>query len=86
MVNNLKVTKGLRDFKSTSLFVSTKEPYKAVCFSTISRWVKRAMEESGIDTSVFSTHSTRHATTLAVFSKWGSIDEIRRTAAWIGES
>lgn len=86
VVNYLELTKGIRDSTCTSLFISMKKPNKAVSSSTISRWVKKVMEESGIDINVFSTHSTRHATTSAAFSKGVSIDDIRRTAGWTGES
>ncbi|GFO23697.1 tyrosine recombinase xerc [Plakobranchus ocellatus] len=50
--------------QSTNLFVSFISPYKAVTSMTISRWlklVKLVLSKAGIDTIVFSAHSTRAA-------------------------
>lgn len=80
----LDATKHLRD--SNNLFISFRKPYKKVSTSTISRWIKKCLTESGIDTSIFTSHSTRHATTSAAFKKGVNIDDIRRTAGWSGES
>lgn len=82
--NYIEVTKNLRS--SSNWFITLRKPHKGVTASTISRWVKSIMEQSGIDTSVFSTHSTRHATTSAAYLKGVNIDDIRRTAGWSGNS
>ncbi|XP_043276104.1 uncharacterized protein [Venturia canescens] len=65
-----------------SLFLATKKPHKKVGAQTISRWIKRVMKESGVDTEVFSAHSTRHASTSVAFTKGVSLDIIRATAGW----
>ncbi|KAJ0183938.1 hypothetical protein K1T71_000361 [Dendrolimus kikuchii] len=80
----LRATSTIRN--TSMLFISYRKPYKGVSTNTISRWIKKCMEESGIDVLTFTTHSTRHATTSVAFKKGVNIDEIRRTAGWTGES
>ena len=45
----------------TMLFISYVKPYKPVSRDTISRWTKATLKLCGIDTTVFSAHSTRAA-------------------------
>ena len=40
------------------LFISIAAPYAPVSTSTLSRWVKTTLECAGIDTQIFSSHST----------------------------
>lgn len=68
--------------KEESLFLATKKPFKGVCAQTISKWIKKSLQESGIDTSIFSAHSTRHAATSAAHEKGISLKLIRKTADW----
>lgn len=65
-----------------SLFLSHKRPFKAVTSQTLSRWVKNVLEECGIDTNIFTAHSTRHASTSAASRNGIDIDTLRRTAGW----
>ncbi|OXU31271.1 hypothetical protein TSAR_014168 [Trichomalopsis sarcophagae] len=54
----LEKTRSIRkDLKK--LFISTNKPIKSVTAQTLSRWVKDALMSSGIDTTVFTAHSTR---------------------------
>ena len=55
----LKATENLRN--STRLLVSYIKPYGAVTSSTIGRWIKTMLGQEGIDTELFSAHSTRCA-------------------------
>lgn len=81
----LDVTKTIR--KSTNnLFISFKAPHRAVCSQTISRWIRDTLLESGIDTSIFTAHSTRHASTSVARSSGLNIDLIRKTAGWSEKS
>ena len=43
----------------TQLFISTQSPFKGVARATISKWVKRFMDKTGIDVKCFKPHSTR---------------------------
>jgi len=75
----LKVSADLRE--SNDLFVSYKKPHKKVGTSTISRWIKVLLKDSGIDSN-FSSHSTRHASTSHAFQKGVDVEMIRSTAGW----
>lgn len=68
------------------LFISIKRPFKSVCSQSLSRWIKGTLKESGIDTTIFSAHSTRHASTSAARRLGVSIDLIKKTAGWTGNS
>lgn len=46
-----------------------KPPHKPATSQIISRWIKSALSESGIEITVFSAHSVRHAATSAA-SAW----------------
>lgn len=80
----VNMTKTIRSHDQ--LFISFKKPFKAVTSQTISRWIKETLSESGIDTSMFSAHSTRHAATSTALRSGVSIDLIRKTAGWSGSS
>lgn len=69
-----------------SLFISHKRPFKAVRTPTLSRWVKEILNRSGIDTDIFSAHSTRHASTSAAHRKGINIDLLRKTVSWSEKS
>jgi hypothetical protein len=68
------------------LFLTFKRPFKKASVSTISRWIKETLKDSGIDVSKFTAYSTRHASTTAAASRGVNIDEIRRTAGWTAQS
>ena len=53
-------TKDLRN-NETNLFISYVRPHKPVSRDTISRWTKETLRLCGIDTKVFTAHSTRSA-------------------------
>ena len=74
-------TSSIRD-SETKLFVSTQKPHKAVSKDTIGRWIKTVMDKAGIDTSIFTPHSTRAAATSAAVKAKVSVDTILKTAGW----
>lgn len=81
----LKRTKDVR--KSVKqLFISFKKPYRAVTAQTLGRWIKSILKISGVDTSVFTAYSTRHASTSMAKEKGVNIDLIKKTAGWTIES
>ena len=49
---------------------------------TISRWLKRAMQAAGVDTSIFTAHSVRSASTSKAALSQVSIKTILATAGW----
>ncbi|XP_031337283.1 uncharacterized protein LOC116166471 [Photinus pyralis] len=64
------------------LFITLKRPHTEVTSQTLSRWIKQTLTQSGINTEIFSAHSTRHASTSAACRNGLNLDEIRRTAGW----
>lgn len=79
----LNKTKDLRSnsMNCSNLFLTFKKPYHNATAQTISRWIKKIMQESGVDIQ-FSPHSTRHAATSAAFRKGVTFDTIRLAAGW----
>lgn len=72
--------------EETKLFLGLKKPHEAVGGQTLSRWIKMTLAESGVDTKIFSAHSTRHAATSAAFRDGVSLDVVRKTACWSADS
>lgn len=68
------------------LFISFTKPHKAVTAQSLSRWIKEILKESGIDVSVFSSHSTRHASTSRAEAQGVNLDVIYKTAGWTSSS
>ena len=77
----LVVTKPLRG-DETKLLISFNKPHQAVSRDTIRRWIKQVLSNSGIDTNVFSTHSTRSASVSAANSKGVPLDKILSAGGW----
>lgn len=68
------------------LFISLNKPIRPVGTQTLSRWIKDILGLSGIDTSTFTAHSTRHAATSAAQRLGVNIEQIRKTAGWSSNS
>lgn len=84
MLAYLEMTKTIRN--NTNLFISHKKPHNPVTSQSLSRWIKITLKDSGIDTSIFTAHSTRHAATSKAYKCGVSVDLIRNTAGWSGSS
>ena len=88
-VSNLKEyedkTEPLRRRK-TNLLVTIIKPHKAVSSSTVARWLKSFLEALGIDTSIFSVHSVRGASSSAAAFAGISTSDILKAAGWNSES
>lgn len=80
------ITSSNRTDPHGSLLLTYKRPYRAPNSQTISRWIKAVLSASGVDVSVFTGHSTRHASTSAASAAGVSIDVIRKTAGWTSTS
>lgn len=72
--------------KTDTLFITFKKPHNVASTQTLSRWIKSTLKDSGIDVSIFSAHSTRHASTSKAHKEGVNIDSIRKTAGWSGTS
>ena len=68
------------------LFLSIKKPHKPVSSSTLSRWIKETIFQSGIKDFSFKGHSVRSASTSAARASGLSIDTIISMADWTNES
>lgn len=80
------LTKNMRTTNAGSLLLTHKRPHKAATAQSISRWIKQVLSESGVDVSIYSAHSTRHAATSAAHAAGLSVDMIRKTAGWTNTS
>jgi len=77
----LNRTKPLRG-NDTQLFISLQKPHRGVSTDTISRWIRDVLDTVNIDTSVFSAHSTRGASTSAAKQAKIPIKTIMDAAGW----
>ena len=68
------------------LFVSYVQPHKPVSGDTIKRWVKQVLTNAGIDTSTFTAHSTRSASTSVAANAGLPLQDIPQAAGWSSES
>jgi hypothetical protein len=69
-----------------SLLIGTIAPHLPVSSNTVGRWIKSFLGEAGIDTSVFSAHSTRGAAASKAAESAQSITSILRAGDWSNES
>jgi site-specific recombinase XerD len=77
-------TQSVRD--SEYLLISSRSPYKKVSSQTVSNWLKKILNESGIDSSKFGSHSFRHSSTSKASSLGISTDVIFKSAGWSSKS
>lgn len=82
IIQYLNKTSSLRNCNQEKLFLSLKKPYREVSSQTLGHWIKTTLHNSGVDTSIFSAHSTRHASTASAKKLGVNIDIIRKTAGW----
>lgn len=86
LVSYIAMTSTNRSSHDDRLILTIKKPYHPASSQTLGRWIKQMLASSGIDTTVFSAHSTRHATTSAAQRAGVSVDVIRKTAGWSDQS
>ena len=79
------VTASLRQ-ESTKLFVAIAKPHKPVAPCTIARWLKEVLKLSGVDTTMFTAHSTRGASSSAAADSGITAGDILKAADWSSES
>lgn len=87
LLHYLEVTKDHRKHNSDlQLFLTFKRPYKPATTQSISRWLKVVMKESGINVSIFSSHSTRHASSSRAYRAGLTVDSILKAVGWSNRS
>lgn len=74
-------TKSLRG-NNTQLLLSCCKPFKPVSTDTIGRWLKTVLNKAGVDTTVYSAHSTRSASTSAAKAANVPVEIIMKAAGW----
>lgn len=86
LTDYLTITANKRPTNSNKLLITHKPPHKPATTQTISRWIKQVLSDSGVNVSIFSAHSTRHAASSAAGRAGVSIDTIRKAAGWTAAS
>lgn len=82
----LRRTKPVRDSqKVNKLLLSFQKPFKPISKDTLARWIKTVLAMAGIDTEVFTAHSTRAASTSAASHAGVPISTILEAAGWSQE-
>ena len=75
-----------RKNKQKQLFLSTIAPHQEVVKSTVAGWLKSVLKDVRIDTSVFTAHSTRSASTSKAKALGLPLEEILKRGNWSGKS
>lgn len=81
----IDVTKSIRQNCKT-LIITVRKPYHAASTASIGRWIKQTLNNSGVDVSKFTAHSTRHASTSKASEGGVNIEAIRKAAGWTDKS
>ncbi len=76
------ITDKLRDPASQELFIISRAPFNPAAQSTVAGWIKSVMADAGIDTSLYTTHSTRKASTSQAADVSVPIGTIMKAAGW----
>ena len=70
----------------TQFFLSYKKPHQAITSSTIGRWLKTVLANVGVDTSKFTAHSVRAASSSKYKTLGASVSEIMNCGNWNSSS
>ena len=79
-------TASFRSEKSSYLFLSWIGKHEPVTSSTIARWLRTCLQESGIDTDTFKAHSVRGAACSTAAWSGVTISDILNAADWSSET
>ena len=82
----LNLSKSWRTSDKNQLFLSVINPRKEVTSSTISGWINQVLKESGIDTTKFTSHSTRSASSSKAKVMGLALKDILKRGNWSNES
>ena len=64
------------------LLLSYQKPHHPVTKDTLARWLRDILNKSGVDTELFSAHSTNSASTSAAARCGLPVDVIMKAAGW----
>jgi len=68
------------------VFVTSRKPFRRAKPGTIGHWIKDVLQLAGVNTEVFSAHSTRSASTSWAASKGVPINDILKAANWSSQT
>ena len=71
---------------SEQLLISYNKPHQPISTNTISRWIKLILKMSGVNTDVFSAHSTRAACASTALTQGVPVDTILSKVGWQSEA
>ena len=83
IVEYIKASEKFRKSKNLLLSYYKHEPIET---QTISRYVKLTLKAAGINTKIFTDHSTRHASSTGKFMKVLSLNDVVKKAEWKSSS
>ena len=69
----------------TQLLISFRDPHAEVSKDTLARWIKKVLDLSGVDTSVYKAHSVRAASATAAMKADIPIHDILKHVGWSSE-
>ena len=79
----MKYVEKTRDLRlDTGFFIRSIKPHRKVSSDTLSSWIKKILQESGVDTSRFTSHSTRSASSSAATVGNVPINVIMDAVGW----
>ena len=65
-----------------SLFITQVRHFKPASKETIARWIRETLSKAGIDTSIFSAHSTSSGASSTAKKRCVPIDTTLKTGGW----
>ena len=66
----------------TEFFITFGKPHHTIFKDLLARWVKEVITNSGIDSEIFKTHSTRVASISAAFKLGMPLQEVLKRSQW----
>lgn len=78
----ISLTQQIRKRNDDILFLTVNASHHRAGKQMISPWVKEMLKTVGIDTSIFTPHSTRHAAASAALRRGVPLKTICKTAGW----
>ena len=70
----------------TKLLISFIKPHRAVTSSSVAHWLKSVLSAAGINTAIFSAHSTGGASSSAAANVGITTNDILKATNWSSES
>ena len=80
--NIVEYIKASEKFRKSKNLLLSYYKHKLIEAQTISRYVKLTLKAAGINTKIFTTHSTRHTNLTGKFMKGLSLNNIVRKGGW----